>query len=155
MGHVIDFFALLLLMLVTGVFWGPWFALHRSLHIFTAPEFLKILKTLATNMGKPMQVLMPLCIVLMGLSLWFYPYKNSMGFIFRIISLLFIIVSLVITLTTELPIVNQFRPCTPQTLPADWETIRNKWVRFHVYRIVFACLSFACFITSILFFQNA
>ena len=42
----IQFMALLLLMLVTGVFWGTWFSLSRSMEVFSAAEFIHIGKTI-------------------------------------------------------------------------------------------------------------
>ena len=80
---IIQFITLFLLLLVTGVFWGPWLALHRSLHVFTKEELIKITKTLAVNLGRPMQILMQLCIVFMLLSVVFYPQKKQPGFLFN------------------------------------------------------------------------
>lgn len=138
-------------MLVNGVFWGPWFALHRSLSIFNASEFLKIVKTLAANMGKTMAVMMPLCILVTLGSVFVYPEKDTIGFYLCILSLIFILGSLIITMAVELPIVNEIRQCTVETLPANWEAKRDRWVKFHGYRIIAGMLSFAFFAFSILF----
>jgi len=79
--QIIQFITLFLLLLVTGVFWGPWLAIHRSITIFTKEEFLKITKTMAANLGRPMQILMPLCILFVLLSVLFYPQKTTWDFI--------------------------------------------------------------------------
>ena len=54
-----------LLMLVTGVFWGTWFSLSRSIHVFTPEAFLAIGKTIIANVAWPMRILMPSTLLLM------------------------------------------------------------------------------------------
>jgi uncharacterized membrane protein len=146
--QLIQFIALILLMLVTGVFWGPWFALHRSLHVFTKDEFIKIVKTLASNLAIPMRILMPLCIAFLTLSVWFYPAKESSGFYLSIAALSLTIISLLVTVIIEVPIVTQITQWTPATAPENWETLRDRWVKFHVIRTLAALMSFVCFIAS-------
>ena len=151
MYHIIQFVSLLLLMLVTGVFWGPWLSLHRSLHVFKAEEFIQLVKALATNLAMPMRVIMPGCILFMILTIWFFPEKNSFEFYFILASLGFAVICLVVTLTVELPIVMRIQQWTGATVPSDWEAVRNRWVKFHVVRVISSIASFACFIASVLF----
>ncbi len=105
--HIIQFIALFLLLLVTGVFWGPWLALHRTLNVFTKEEYIKITKTMGANLGRPMQILMPLCILFMLISVLIYPHKNSPAFYTTLASFGFIIITLFVTMMVELPIVNK------------------------------------------------
>jgi uncharacterized membrane protein len=149
--QAIQFFALLLLMLVTGVFWGPWFALHRSLNVFNADQLILIVKTISANLALPMRVLMPSCIFMMLLSVWFFPEKTSVGFYLNLIAFALTLVSLIITLIVEVPIVKQIEQWTTATVPPDWVFIRNRWVRFHVIRTFASLISFVCFSASILF----
>src|SRR5215831_16492836 len=46
-----EFFALMLSALVMGVFWGTWFTLTRSIHDFSAEEFIHIGKTIIANVA--------------------------------------------------------------------------------------------------------
>jgi hypothetical protein len=151
--QAIQFMALFFLMLVTGIFWGPWFALHRSLDVFNGEEFIHIVKTLSANLALPMRVMMPCCIFFMLLSVGFYPEKNSCGFYLTIIALSLIVLSLIITMLVEVPIVSKINQWTTTTIPWDWEKIRDRWVRFHVLRTFASLISFASFITSILLLQ--
>jgi len=148
--QIMQFIALFLLLLVTGVFWGPWLALHRSIHIFTKEEFIKITKILAVNLGLPMQILMPSCILFMLLSVLLFPNKSSLEFYLMVASFCFILVTLIVTMTTELPIVNKIKLWTVETTPADWEDIRDKWVRFHAWRVFPALISFGIFLLAVL-----
>ncbi|HET9825172.1 MAG TPA: hypothetical protein VFP87_07560 [Chitinophagaceae bacterium] len=40
--RIVEFLALVLSTLVMGVFWGTWFTLTRSIHSFSATEFIHI-----------------------------------------------------------------------------------------------------------------
>jgi hypothetical protein len=148
--HILSFITLFLLMLVTGVFWGPWFALHRSLKVFQAEEFLHIVKTLAANLAVPMRILMPTCIFCLILSVWYYPDRGSLGFYLSLFACLLSLVSLLITVAKEVPYVAQFERWTATTLPSNWETIRDSWVKFHVFRTFASLASFACYVGSVL-----
>jgi uncharacterized membrane protein len=146
---IIQYTALFLLLLVTGVFWGPWLALHRSLHVFTREEFIKITKTMGANLERPMQIAMPLCLVFMVLSAILSPKKDSVEFYLVVASFCCLLITLIITMTTELPIVNKIRQWTVETIPSDWEAIRDKWVRFHALRVFPALISFGLFQAAI------
>ena len=143
-------FASIALMLVTGIFWGPWFALHRSLHVFDEAEFIHIVKTLAGNLATPMRVLMPVCLMFLILSVCFYPDTNSVGIYLNFGALAFTTSSLIITLLVEVPLVNQFTQWTTLTIPGNWKAIRDRWVKFHVLRTISSVISFACLIGSVL-----
>ncbi len=145
---VIQLVALLLLLLVTGVFWGTWFSLSRSMEVFSAAEFIHIGKTIILNLAIPMRIIMPACIVFMILSGWFYPQKKSIGFYLSILAFVLMIITLLITLLIEVPIDNQW---TTLTVPSDWETIRNHWEFFHTLRTLTSILSFMFFATAVIF----
>lgn len=147
---IIHFTTLFFLLLVIGVFWGPWLAIHRSINVFTKEEFVKITNIMAKNLGRPMQILMPLCILSMALSILFYPQKSCFEFYLIIASFCGIIITLVVTLTTELPIVNEIRQWTTETIPSEWESIRDKWARYHYLRVFPSLISFGLYLVAIL-----
>src|SRR5919108_3624908 len=106
---ITSFAALLLLALVTGVFWGTWFTLTRSITTFSAAEFIHIGQTIISNVAWPMRFLMPACILMMIFSAWLLAEKNSAGFYLSFVACLLIIIALLITLTVEVPIDNQIK----------------------------------------------
>jgi hypothetical protein len=55
----VQFVTLLLFSLVTGVFWGTWFSLSRSMGSITPGTFLEVGRLMIANLGRPMSVLMP------------------------------------------------------------------------------------------------
>lgn len=145
------FAALFLLSLVTGVLWGTWFTLTRSIETFSAGEFIHIGQTIIMNVAWPMRILMPACILFMITSASVITQKNSAGFYLGIVACLLIVVALLITLLVEVPIDNQIRTWTAETVPADWTTIRARWQVFHTARTCVSLASLASFILAVLF----
>jgi uncharacterized membrane protein len=144
------FVALFLLMLVTGVFWGTWFTLTRSIQVFSPAEFIHIGQTIISDVAVPMRILMPLCIVFMILSAWLYPTKGSTGFYFNVASIILIIATLLITLLVLVPIDNQIRLWTAATIPADFSSLRERWESFHSVRTLTSLASFVSLALSII-----
>ncbi len=141
----IYFLALFLLMLTTGVFWGTWFTLTRSIADFSAEEFIHIGQVIISNVAFPMRFILPLTILFMFLSLWFYAEKKSTGFYMGVIALGLIILVLLITLFILVPIDNDIKIWSTESVPTDWANIRDKWDGFHTLRTLDSLASFACF----------
>jgi uncharacterized membrane protein len=148
---VTQFAALFLLTLVTGVFWGTWFTLTRSIEEFSTAEFIHIGKTIIENVAVPMRVIMPSCVVLVILTAWLYPDKRSAGFYFSVAASLLIVITLLITLLIEVPIDHQIKTWTPSSVPSDWQSIRDRWQFFHTVRTFTSLASFASLALAIVF----
>jgi len=150
-SRVVQFTGLMLVALVTGVFWGTWFTLTRSLETFTPGEFLHIGQTIIANVAVPMRVLMPASLVVILWSIWLYPVKRSTGFSLLLISFGLMIVTLLITVLVEVPIDNEIKRWTVDTMPADWQVQRLTWKRFHALRTLTSIMGLAAFGWSALF----
>jgi uncharacterized membrane protein len=142
------FGGLFLLALVTGVFWGTWFALTRSIETFSAGEFIHIGQTIIRNVAWPMRALIPACILSMIMSASLVTEKNSARFYLSATACLLIIIALLITLLVEVPIDNQIRTWTAETVPADWTMLRARWQVFHTARTFVSLGSLASFIAA-------
>jgi hypothetical protein len=57
---IVQFITVFLLFLVTGVFWGTWFSLARSMSSISPGTFLEVGLTMIGNLAVPMATLMPL-----------------------------------------------------------------------------------------------
>lgn len=147
----LQFITLFLLMLVTGVFWGTWFTLTRSLDNFQGPEFIHIGQVIIANVALPMRIIFPACILFMLLSLRWYPEKRSAGFYWGWASLFLILVTLVITLAILVPIDNQISQWTASTLPTGWGDLRDRWDTFHALRTFTSLGSFGSFGIAIIY----
>jgi uncharacterized membrane protein len=133
--------SLILVMLVTGVFWGTWFTLTRSLSDFPPDNFIRIGKTIIANVGLPMSILMPATLVML-LWLCFASSRIRPSFYFFLGALILMVITLIITVGVEVPIDNQIKEWTPDTLPENWTDLRSTWDRFHTLRTLTSVLSF-------------
>ncbi|MBZ4190928.1 DUF1772 domain-containing protein [Niabella beijingensis] len=141
--------SLLLVMLVTGVFWGTWFTLTRSIDSFPADNFINIGKAIIANVGIPMRVLMPLAL-LMLLLLCLATLKTRGPLLLFTGALIFMVCTLLITVMVEVPIDNRIKTWTNTTVPDDWTVLRAKWARFHFYRTCTGILSFLLLTTGVI-----
>ena len=145
MKNVIYLCALFLLMLITGVFWGTWFTLTRSIENFSAEEFTHIGKVIIANVALPMRIIMPSGILFILLSLWIGRQKRTTGFYIGVLSLILIIIVLLITVMVLVPLDNVIKMWTTTTIPTDFKEIQLKWKSYHAIRTFFSLASFLCF----------
>ena len=136
-------------MLITGVFWGTWFTLTRSIENFSPDEFTHIGKVIIANVAVPMRVIMPSGILLIVLSLWLCRQKRTTGFYIGVLSIILLIATLLITLFVLVPIDNAIKEWTT-SIPLDFEEIRLKWKTYHAIRTFLSLTSFVCFSLFIL-----
>jgi uncharacterized membrane protein len=133
---IFDLICILLLTLVSGMYWGPWLALTRSMATFEPDVFLPIVRRLNQNMAPLMTVLMPVAL-LSTLPVLFLSYgERATTFFLTLAALVLFIVTLLVTVLVEVPIVKQVVTWTPSSLPADWQQRRDRWGAFHLLRIV-------------------
>lgn len=151
---LLRYIILLLLVLVSGVFWGTWFSLSRSMEEFSSAEFIHIGKIIIKNVAWPMRILMPTTILLMLINLWLHPIKKSWAFLLYVQSLILFVVTLLITVLILVPLDYQIKEWTVTSIPANWGSLRDRWQFYHTIR-TFLCLgSFATFLYSTLFLTN-
>lgn len=132
-------------MLITGVFWGTWFSLSRSIESIDPATFLVIGKTIIKNLAVPMAILMPVTILLILIILFIIKRKRSKEFYFTLVCLLLLITAMLITVLVEVPIDNKIKMWTIQTLPGNWKVLRHRWEVFHTIRTFLSIASF-CFL---------
>ncbi len=130
---VLQFFAVMLFALVTGVFWGTWFSLSRSIVSISAGTFLETGHTIIRNLALPMRFLMPGAIILSIMTAFFTP-RNTVAFYFTLAGAILLAAAMTITLSVNVPIDNQIRVWTIDALPSNWGQIRSRWEDFHALR---------------------
>lgn len=145
-----EFFAVLLTALVTGVFWGTWFTLTRSLENFSPAEFIHIGKTIIANVAVPMRILMPATLLVMLLTIWQSRRIHTPSFYLYSISFLLMLITLIITVAVEVPIDNQIKTWTETTVPTNWQTLRQTWNQFHTLRTFTSITSLGFFVWGLI-----
>lgn len=133
--RVAQFINTFLLFLVAGVFWGTWFSLARSMRTISQETFLEVGQIMISNLGVPMSILVPIALLsTLPVLFWLYRQKSMLTFYLTLFGFSLFVVALVITLAVNVPIDNQIRHWTVQSLPAGWESIRDRWELFHGLR---------------------
>jgi uncharacterized membrane protein len=141
----------ILLTLVSGVFWGTWFALSRTMHTLSPEIFITIGKQIMQNVAVTMSIIMPASIIAL-ISLLISSGKNRSVYFYCVLTaLVLFVLALVITLSVEVPIDNRIATWTPSTVPADWADIRDRWERFHTMRTFLSLGSVAFFYVALIY----
>ena len=147
----VQFATLLLFSLVTGVFWGTWFSLSRSMAAITPGTFLEVGRLMIANLGGPMSVLMPAALLTaLVLCVLLFRGRHTRATVFASAALVLMAIALVITLVVNVPIDRQIQSWTTATLPPDWTTIRNRWEFYHGLRTLLSLAALACLFASTL-----
>jgi hypothetical protein len=129
-----QFISIMLLALVTGVFWGTWLGLSRSMASLTPETFLEVGHTMIGNLGTIMAILMPAAILAVLPVLYLLYRGRSRALYPTLAGFALFIIALLITLIVEVPIDNQIEGWTVTSLPANWQQLRDRWELFHVIR---------------------
>ncbi|THU32071.1 DUF1772 domain-containing protein [Niastella caeni] len=137
-----------LLVLVTGVFWGTWFSLSRTMYTFPAETFVVIGKAIMQNVAVGMSIMMPLGILGLVLLLLMAGKRKKAHTYWLLSSLILFVVALVITLFILLPIDNQIKTWTPTFIPSDWQAVRDRWQFYHTNRTFLALAGMICFLMA-------
>jgi hypothetical protein len=125
---------ILLSALVTGVFWGPWVGLTRSIATFSPAAFLAIGYRLNVNLAPLMTALMPIALLSAVPTLILSPAIPAV--VLTLAGVVLFLVALVVTLAVEVPIAVRVKSWTESTLPEDWQRQRDRWASVHIVRVV-------------------
>src|SRR5215212_3091474 len=96
----------LLLVLVTGVFWGTWFSLSRTMFELSPEIFITIGKEIIKNVAVPMSIIMPASIIGLLILVVGSRRTKSLYFYSMLVALILFVTALVITVGIEVPIDN-------------------------------------------------
>ena len=140
----------LLLVLITGVFWGTWFSLSRTMFELSPEIFITIGKQIIKNVAAPMSIIMPASIISLLILLIVSWKRKSVYFYCIFITLILFIIALIITVAVEVPIDNQIKTWTAGTVPSDWQSIRDHWQFYHTVRTFVSLTGVACFISALM-----
>jgi uncharacterized membrane protein len=147
----VQFVTLLLFSLVTGVFWGTWFSLSRSIAAITPGTFLEVGRLMIANLGGPMSALMPAAVLsAIMLCVLLIRRRQTRGSVFAGAALVLMVIAMIFTLIVNVPIDRQIQSWTTATLPPDWNAIRDRWEFYHGVRTLVSLVALACLFASTL-----
>jgi uncharacterized membrane protein len=74
-----------------------------------------------------------------------------MVFYLSSVALLLFLIALLVTVVVEVPIVQQIVTWTPSKLPENWQQLRDRWMRFHVLRVIAGIASLIFLLVAAIF----
>ena len=74
-----------------------------------------------------------------------------MVFYLSAVALLLFLIALLVTVVVEVPIVQRIVKWTPSTLPENWQQVRDRWMRFHVLRVIAGMASLIFLVVAVIF----
>jgi len=149
-----QFISILLTALVTGVFWGTWLGLSRSMALLTPETFLTVGHTMIGNLGTIMAILMPAAILSVVVVLYLLYRARSGALYLTLAGFVCFVIALLITLIVEVPIDNLIAGWTVASLPANWQQLRDRWELFHAIRSWVSVLGLALLLSGALFVRD-
>jgi len=145
---IVAFISILSVSLVTGVLWGTWISLSRSIETFSAELFLGIGQRMVKNLAISMRLLM-ISMLLINTALTYLLLHNGhyAAGLLTSSGLLALVGVVIVTVRFNVPIDFQIKKWTLNSLPADWQAIRRRWELFHEVRTILSLVGF-CLITA-------
>jgi len=140
----------IILVLVTGVFWGTWFSLSRTMYALPPEIFVVIGKQIMKNVAVGMSILMPLGIFGVLVLLLMAGRKKKAHFFWLLSTLILFAAALVITLFIEVPIDNEMKTWKPDNMPTDWQAIRDRWQFYHTDRTFLCLAGITCYLMAVI-----
>jgi hypothetical protein len=149
-----QFINILLLSLITGVFWATWLGLSRSMASLSPQTFIEVGHAMIGNLGTIMAILMPAA-MLATLPVLNLLYRRRVeGFYATLAGFVLFVIALLITLLVEVPLDLQFEQWTVSTLPPNWQQLRDRWEWYHFLRSWIALFGLALVIAGALFWRK-
>lgn len=136
MVTVAQLVGILLVALVVGVYWGPWVALTRTIARLDVEIFLPVVKQLTANLAGLMTVLVPVALVAQVGMLVADLSGGPLSFTLAAVALLLFLVTVAVTVLTDVPIVKRVVTWQVETVPTNWRELRDRWVSFHLLRVI-------------------
>lgn len=136
--------------LVVGVYWGPWIALTRTIATFEPAVLLPLVARLSANLAPVMTVLMPLALLVVAavVAVAVAAFGHPVTLILGAVAFVLLALTLVVTMAVEVPIVKTIESWTVDTLPPDWRARRDRWVSFHLLRVIPGVVALALLATA-------
>lgn len=134
--------------LVVGVYWGPWIALTRTIASFEPAVLLPLVARLSANLAPVMTVLMPLTLLSVAAVAVVAAFGHPVTLILSVVAFVLLALTLVVTMAVEVPIVKTIESWTLDTLPPDWRERRDRWVSFHLLRVIPGVVALALLATA-------
>ena len=121
---------------------------------FSPDVFLAIVDRMNRNMAPVMTVLMPATLLSIVPVLILSYRSQPLIFYLNATAVALFIVALLVTILVEVPIVEEIVTWTVSTLPPDWRSLRDRWMKFHVIRVIAGLASLVLLLVGAIFHES-
>lgn len=149
--------AILVNTVVLGILAGLTFCVQLGLipvlNSFDASSYTKVMQGIIpplTAAAKPMMVIGSISFLIRFVK---QKVKWTLSHYCIMLGFLFFIAGGIITLVGNFPINNRIMTWSTENPPAAWQSLREKWNQFNLWRFVFAQISFIAGLTPLLFYR--
>jgi uncharacterized membrane protein len=132
---ICELISILLSALVVGAFWGPWLALSRSVDTLPADVFIAVSQRMIRNMEPFMTALIPVSLLSI-ISVVYLSFNERPKTAYLSLAGFSFFMAAVFVTVLQVSIVSQIKSWTVATLPDDWEELRDRWKKLHIFRVV-------------------
>ncbi len=140
MTHAVFFFAILFVGIVAGLLFGTAIE-QQQLSALDAQGWVTARHSIDAVFSKLLPWVWNTTLVLLFASAYLTHGSDRLWFL---ASGLLLLGGIVVTLVFEVPINKQIAAWTPSTMPSNWTSLRDRWVRFHWLRTVAGVVAFVC-----------
>lgn len=148
---ILQLVSVMLFALVTGVFWGTWFSLSRSIDGITPATFLEVGQIMISNLARPMSILLPAAIFSAAALMYVLNRRGeSSAFLLTTLAVSLMLAAMTITLVVNVPLDDRFVEWTIATLPPDWRASRDRWEFYHGVRTLLSVAALFSLVGSVL-----
>ena len=121
------------------------------MNTFTPEVFLAIVDRMNRNMAPVMTVLIPASLLSILPVLILSYHVRPLTFALSAAALILFIIALLVTVLVEVPIVEEIATWTVSTLPPGWQQLRDRWLRFHLIRVIAGLASLVLLVAGAIF----
>ena len=151
---ICELVSILLLTFVSGMYWGPWLAVSRSFSTLEPDVLLPVVRRMGRNMGPLMTALVPAALLSVVPVLVLSYHLAPITFFLALSAFALFAVTLAVTMLIEVPIVMQMTTWTVSALPSNWQQLRDRWVAFHLFRVVPSVIGLVLLLAGALFVRD-
>jgi uncharacterized membrane protein len=149
--EITEFVSLLITALAAGMFCCPWLALTRSINALAPDVLIAVVRQLSRNMAPVMTILIPATLLSM-IAVAVVSFGDHPGVCWLALgAVACFVVTLIVTVLIEVPIVQQIETWTVTTLPENWQQLRDRWRAFHVIRVGASLAGLALLLAAAIF----
>jgi uncharacterized membrane protein len=131
MRRIVAFATVLLTALLVGTMFGIWFGYDP--HGISGPAYVEVQQSAIRALNVPMPVLGAICVLLCLVCAYLNRGVPAQAYLYLAAAGLFIVAGLITRLLNQ-PINAVVMTWSPQSLPPEWELLRDQWWQWHILR---------------------